>query len=118
MRFPTTISFRVTTKAEYDEFVQGLRGWVEHLRKTNEDATIFAAIIQSVRYNDDKGVMADMPEAYVETSGRRVGAGDSITMRNLFQQEIAGHRAKVILYERDQDGLGYKATLTRGAATK
>ncbi len=112
MQFPTNVSIKVNNKEEYDELVNGLQGWVKHLSENNEDAIKFAMIIDRARYHDDKGIVEEIPESYVETGGRKIGSGNFTEMYELFQQEIAGHKAKVALY-RLYD-MKYKMVQSRG----
>lgn len=116
MNFPTNISFRINSQSELDGFVAGLEAGINNLRDQNQDVVQFATILERVRYHDDKGIVEDVPDAYVEVAGRRLGAGDYTEMFNLFQQEVAGHKATVVLHRRD--GLIYKAIQTRRGANR
>ncbi len=116
MKFPTNVSFRVNSKSEYNEFVRGLEGWVQTLQERGEDAASFAAILQRIRYHDDEGIIEEIPDAYVEVSGKRISAGEFPAMLQLFQQEVAGHKATVVLFERDQ--MNYKAVQMRRSALR
>lgn len=111
VKFPTNVSFPVRSKAEYDEFVKGLEAGVAALQEKGEDAVVFAQVVDRVRFHDDKGIVQQVAEAYVEVGARRVGEGTEEEMRALFSQEIAGHRATVKLFVRD--GTKYKAIQTR-----
>lgn len=111
MIFPTNISFKVKNADEHAEFIIGLEGWIATMQERGEDAATFADIVSRARHHDDKGIVKEMPEAYVEVAGRRISAGTVAEMRTLFEQEVAGHKAGVALF--CKDGLRYKQVQVR-----
>lgn len=112
MEFPTNVNIKVNNQSEYDEIMLALHGWQEELQKRGNGDKL-NGLLKRVKLVDDKGKDIPSDDAYVSVAGKVSGKGTLKEMTVLFNQEVAGHGATVVLYKKTDTK--YSPIMTRKA---